>query len=106
MSTHRIPKNRVATLIEQNRKQNDTDLRFAAQVTMLAYDAEDARYQQSLGWMQRILVRRFAGWICLFCKQAIITTHERGMITSEQTKALFRSIDHRLWPDGKPSKEA
>ena len=63
-----------------------------------AFDAEDRRYQDWMGWRHRLTIKFFRKHFEVFSKALLSSAADRGTIESRQAKTMARSVEMRLEP--------
>jgi hypothetical protein len=66
-----------------------------------AWDDEDKRYLKPLPFRERLLIKLSMKRTAVFTRQVIIAAFSRGIISEQQARVMARSVDSRLWPDGR-----
>lgn len=94
----RVQGERASAAIGENRRRWEREDQERRRVTMAAHDADDRRYLDGMGWVHRLVVTTFRKHFEVFSKAALSSSADRGLISSDQAKAVARSVEIRLEP--------
>lgn len=90
----------TGNILNESRQEWDRAERQRKQITQTAWEADDRRYLQVMGAIHRFVAKFFRKQFEVFSKAAISAWADRGIITTDQAKAMSRSIEKRLDPEG------
>lgn len=101
MSVRKLKTLEASASMKGSRERERQAILERSQEAEKGYDASDKRFLDSVPFMRRRFMKLSLGAFSTFTKQVIITGYGRGVISEGQAKILLRSVDNRLWPEGR-----
>jgi hypothetical protein len=101
MSMRRLTAKAAKNLVAETKALQQRAAAAKVEFQLSEFDAEDRLEFGKMGFVDRIIFKVFRERICLFFKRLLVKADDRKITSHQQTKALIRSLDARLYTEHK-----